>query len=661
MSTGSAPQTTNSPPPAQAQDAEQSQQQNNGGSSAAAATESKPKDEVNRQQASLYVGELDPSVTEAMLFELFNSIGPVASIRVCRDAVTRRSLGYAYVNFQNPADGDRALEELNYEPIKGRPCRIMWSQRDPSLRKTGSGNVFIKNLDAAIDNKALHDTFAAFGNILSCKVAVDDFGNSKGFGFVHFETDGAAAEAIKQVNGMLLNDKQVFVGAHVSKKERLSKFETQKQNFTNVYVKNIDAEVTEQEFRELFEKYGTVTSAVLSLDHEGVSRGFGFVNFEDHEAANKAVEELHDSELKGKKLYVGRAQKKYERQEELRRSYENAKQEKISKFQGVNLFVKNLDDEVDDDRLREEFEPFGAITSARVMLDEINKSKGFGFVCFTQPEDATKAIAEMNQRMVNGKPLYVALAQRKDQRRSQLEAQIQARNQLRMQQQVAQGMGGGFNGQMNGFYPGPQGQFFNGRPMPAQYGMPQQRNFPPQGRGMPGMYGPPLGGQFGYPPQFGPGRGGRNGGPMRQPMGPRGGMVPQGMPRQQHQQQQQQQLGSQGIPQQQQQQQNGGGAFDMSGLSSSLLASASPENQKQMLGEALYPKVQQHEPALAGKITGMLLEMDNAEILNLLEDDASLKGKVTEALDVLREWTDKQGGGDAVAAVDGDKPAEVEA
>ncbi|KAI9809685.1 MAG: Protein phosphatase PP2A regulatory subunit B [Sarcosagium campestre] len=745
-------------------------------------TSAAPSGSANQpHSASLYVGELEPSVTEAMLFELFSSIGQVASIRVCRDAVTRRSLGYAYVNYNNTADGERALEELNYTLIKSKPCRIMWSQRDPGLRKTGQGNVFIKNLDTAIDNKALHDTFAAFGNILSCKVAQDEFGNAKGYGFVHYETAEAATNAIKHVNGMLLNEKKVFVGHHIPKKDRQSKFDEMKANFTNIYVKNVEADTTDEDFQALFEKFGDITSASLARDQEtGKNRGFGFVNYINHEHAATAVEKLNDSDFKGQKLYVGRAQKKHEREEELKKQYEAARAEKASKYQGVNLYVKNLDDDVDDEKLREVFTPYGTITSAKVMRDslperasspasdkdkdkedakpadkekeegsekkentkpekkQLGKSKGFGFVCFSNPDEATKAVTEMNQRMVNGKPLYVALAQKKDVRKSQLEATIQARNQIRMQQQAAvaggmpqqfiqppmfygpgqqpgfmppgaAGRGGlGFPPQQGMVIPGAQpgarpGQFPAGFPPqqggrggpaagqqlpPHLYGMPGQAGIGPggiqgpaaaygnanpaayaaavaqaqaaaaaaSGRGGQGGRGP-LAGVPGLPPNVanlpgvrpgigGPGfsqPSGRGSLPMR---GQMGGFPPQGGRGQIAPQIPPQGLAAQGLG-------RGDEAASSGSASSQPISSVPPQQQKQMIGEALYPKIFAQQPELAGKITGMLLEMEVPELLNLVDDDAALRSKVDEALNVYDEYVKTKSG-------DGETEAESE-
>ncbi|KAG6826794.1 hypothetical protein H0H92_014377 [Tricholoma furcatifolium] len=649
--------------------------------------------------ASLYVGELDPTVTEAMLFEIFNMIGPVASIRVCRDAVTRRSLGYAYVNYLNANDGERALEQLNYSLIKNRACRIMWSQRDPALRKTGQGNIFIKNLDEQIDNKALHDTFAAFGNVLSCKVATDEAGRSRGYGFVHYETAEAADTAIKAVNGMLLNDKKVFVGLHVSRKERQSKLDEMKAQFTNLYVKNLDPVVTQPEFEALFEPFGAVTSALLAVDDEGKSRGFGFVNYETHEEAQRAIDGLHDTEHNGKKLFVSRAQKKAERAEELHRAHEQARLEKLNKYQGVNLYIKNLEDDVDDDKLRGEFEAFGTITSSKVMRDDRGASKGFGFVCFSTPDEATKAVAEMNNKIIGTKPLYVSLAQRRDVRRQQLESQIAQRNHIRAQQAAAAGMPGGFiNGPMyypapppgpgvgvgvgvgvGGFAPQGRGMMGYGQPgmmpPPPRGGarFPPHMGYPPQGpppQGYPPMQGPyPPRGPARGPPAPGPGPGPRpRGGPGASPTQPTVPMPPRvngvaapapaqvngargPAPQQGPRAAQPAPAPAAGRAQPQPQAQRAPAAAaaaapapapaaapELPTLTAEQLAAAPPVAQKQMLGEVIYVRVSVTQPELAGKITGMLLEMDNTELLQLLEDNEAMNAKVSEALAVLEEF-----------------------
>lgn len=169
---------------------------------------------------------------------------------------------------------------------------------------------------------------------------------------------------------------------------------------------------------------------------DGKSKGFGFVAFETTEAAEAAVQALNGKDMgEGKSLYVARAQKKAERQQELKRKFEELKKKRHESVFGVNLYVKNLDDSIDDERLRKEFSLYGTITSAKVMTDEEGRSKGFGFVCFISPNEATCAVTELNGRVCGTKPLYVALAQRKEERKAHLASQyMRHMTGMRMQQ-----------------------------------------------------------------------------------------------------------------------------------------------------------------------------------------------------------------------------------
>ncbi|ERN16610.1 polyadenylate-binding protein 2 [Amborella trichopoda] len=604
---------------------------------------------------SLYVGDLEANVTDSQLYDLFSQLGQVVSVRVCRDLSTRRSLGYAYVNYSNTQDSARALEVLNFTILNGKPIRIMYSHRDPSIRKSGAANIFIKNLDKAIDNKALHETFSAFGNILSCKVATDASGQSKGYGFVQYDSEEAAQTAIEKLNGMLINDKQVYVGPFLRKQDRESA--TNKTKFNNVYVKNLSESTTEEDLKTIFGEYGTITSVVVMRESDGKSKCFGFVNFENADDAARAVEGLNGKKFDDKEWYVGKAQKKSEREQELKGRFEQTMKDIVDKFQGVNLYLKNLDDSISDDKLRELFSEFGTITSCKVMRDPNGISRGSGFVAFSSPEEASRALAEMNGKIVVSKPLYVALAQRKEDRRARLQAQFSQMRPVALAPSVAP--------RMPLYPPGNPGmgqQLFYGQGPPAL--IPPQPGFGYQQQIVPGMRpgGAPIPNFF-VPlvqqgQQGGQRPGGRRGGaaPLQQTQQPlpllQQQMVPRGRLYRYPPGRNMPDVPLPGVA---------GGMlsvpYDMgsvplreSGISqpipigalASALANATPEQQRTMLGESLYPLVDQLEHDHAAKVTGMLLEMDQTEVLHLLESPDALKAKVAEAMDVLRNVAQQQ-------------------
>ncbi|XVF07779.1 hypothetical protein REPUB_Repub06bG0169200 [Reevesia pubescens] len=620
---------------------------------------------VAASPASLYVGDLHPDVSDGQLFDAFSEFKSLTSVRVCRDSSSGRSLCYGYVNFISPHDAHHAIEAKNHTLLNGKMIRVMWSLRDPDARKSGVGNVFVKNLSDSIDNVGLQELFRKFGNVISCKVATFEDGKSKGYGFVQFESEESANAAIEKLNDTTIGDKQIYVGKFMKRSDRV--LPSPNVKYTNLYIKNLDPDFTEELLQEKFSEFGKIASLIVAKDENGASRGFGFVNFDNPDDARQAMEAMNGSQLGSKVLYVARAQKKAEREQILRNQFEERRKEQIMKYKASNVYVKNIDDDVTDEELRERFSRCGTITSAKLMRDHKGISKGFGFVCFSAPEEAAKAVSTFHGYMFHRKPLYVAIAQRKENRQAHL--------QLQYAQRMA-GLAGPSTAILPGGYP------------PLYYTAPTGivSQVPPR----PGMMYQPLGLRPGWRangfapptrPTFQPSslpmvpsaprqtrqyRGRMNGQAFLQGGSHSISYVPQMQQPTQtvsslKDQSNQQRAGqAKYVPNGRAREVNKGSGVPAaasnsvaavsqgSEMLSSMLAAASPEQQKTILGERLYPLVQKHQPDLVAKITGMFLEMDNSELLLLLESPESLAAKVEEAVEVLKLSNAKVSGQDAL-------------
>ena len=493
----------------------------------------------------------------------------------------------AYVNFQAPADAERAIETLNYtDIIPNHQIRIMWSSRDPSQRRAGFNNLFVKNIDPTIKTRALRDAFAVFGPINSCKIATDENGNSRGYGFVQFEKEDSWEKA-QSLDGTMLGDQPLSVKPFVKKVEREAEAA---KTFVSVFIKNIKGSASEELVSSEIAKHGEVKSVFIT-GHSQHATKFALVTMASHDGAVAVIDKLHDTEgpltEAGLKLYAARAQKKSERQKMDRQS------QNLYQSQGRNIYIKHLDDAITKEKLEELFQQFGKITSCALMKDAAGNFRGFAFVCFDAKESAAAAIREMNGKQIFRRPLYVSQAQQRDMRHQVLDEQ---RKSMMAQQQR-------FNMQMTGMY-GPPNPWSRYPPMPPQFMPPFMMNGPGAVRR------PPM-------PRM----------PMPGPMNPRMNMMPMRPANLNQQPRAYTQPQPQRPPQ----------CVAGTGISAQNLAKMTPEEQKNALGERLYSKIMELNPTQAAKITGMLLEMETGEILNVLEDQRLLMSKVNEAVTVLQQ------------------------
>ncbi|GMH38962.1 hypothetical protein BSKO_06860 [Bryopsis sp. KO-2023] len=164
------------------------------------------------QDATVYVGNLDPQVSEELVWELFTQAGPVVNVYLPKDRVTNAHQGYGFVEFRGEEDADYAIKILNMIKVYGKPIRVNKASQDKKTMDVGA-NLFIGNLDPDVDEKLLYDTFSAFGVIIATPKIMRDpeTGNSRGFGFVSYDCFEASDAAIEAMNGQYLCNRPITV------------------------------------------------------------------------------------------------------------------------------------------------------------------------------------------------------------------------------------------------------------------------------------------------------------------------------------------------------------------------------------------------------------------------------------------------------------------
>uniref|UniRef100_A0A8C4REW4 RRM domain-containing protein n=1 Tax=Erpetoichthys calabaricus TaxID=27687 RepID=A0A8C4REW4_ERPCA len=217
-----------------------------------------------------------------------------------------------------------APDGLNFNTISGQPLQSVGPQQDYSSCK--AGRICIGNLEKSVTTDDIHNIFSAFGKILSCRVFADEHG-SRGYGYVHFESREAEEKAVQKLNGMLLNGQKENTAKNAAVKQPEAEPGAETMNFNvikgkptqsvspqhevllnnckagKICIGNLEKSIDSKDIYNTFSAFGNILSCRVFADENG-SRGFGYVHFEDQEAAQKAVQKLNGMLFNDQKVVV---------------------------------------------------------------------------------------------------------------------------------------------------------------------------------------------------------------------------------------------------------------------------------------------------------------------------------------------------------------------
>ncbi|XP_071039516.1 ELAV-like protein 1 isoform X3 [Parasteatoda tepidariorum] len=327
-------------------------------------------------------------------------------------------------------------------------------------------NLIVNYLPQTMTQEEIRSLFSSIGEVESCKLIRDKVTvaaarsievtplndaltshtcQSLGYGFVNYVRPEDAEKAINTLNGLRLQNKTIKVSYARPSSEAIKG--------ANLYVSGLPKSMTQQDLEGLFTPFGRIiTSRILCDNITGLSKGVGFVRFDQRIEAERAIKHLHNTIPDGasEPITVKFANNPSNNAKAItplaaylspQRRFPGPIHHPANRFRYIPLspissrysplagdllanpllagnamsgsgwciFVYNLAPDTEENLLWQLFGPFGAVQSVKVIRDlQTNKCKGFGFVTMTNYDEALVAIQSLNGYTLGNRVLQVS-------------------------------------------------------------------------------------------------------------------------------------------------------------------------------------------------------------------------------------------------------------
>lgn len=262
-------------------------------------------------KSNLFVKNIPVKVTPREVYEHFIQFGDISSAKLNEDD-NGNHYGYAYITYYISEDADKAINETHNKEIWGVTLEVTHFQKKNERNTNYTQKLYINNFPSTYTKEEMTNLCLQYGDIDQCEIQRDPYGRP--FSIVYYKNEEDTTNALHGLNNVNINGNKLFVQYYQNKYERKQFIETRlsentralndQYQYCNLHIRNIPFQVTDDELRSVFEKFGSIKSLkiekyILETKQNDIykevstSKGFGYVCFDNQESAKAAIDSLN--------------------------------------------------------------------------------------------------------------------------------------------------------------------------------------------------------------------------------------------------------------------------------------------------------------------------------------------------------------------------------